>query len=71
MRHKLLLIPGTTAVDQNSVLNELVHIPLEVHQDRKRPERTSKIKVFPSGLAYHDFSQIPRKERMGSAEWVN
>lgn len=71
VRHKLLLIPGTTVVDWNSVLSELVHIPLEVHQDRKRPEITAKIKLFPSGLAYHDFTQIPRKERMGGAEWVN
>lgn len=51
--------------------NELVHIPSDVHQDRKRPESTAKVQLFPSVPAYHDFSQNQRKERIGDAEWVN
>lgn len=71
VRHKPPLIPGIIVVHQNWMSNESVHIPSDVHQDRKRPESTAKVQLFPSVPAYHDFSQNQRKERIGDAEWVN
>lgn len=73
VRHEVPLFPSSVipVAGQNWMVHELVRIPPDVHQDRKRPESTAKVKVFPSVPAYNDFSQNQGKERVGDSEWVN